>query len=108
MDESGFLLAYLPFWVVNFGLAMVGWTCLAIFILTPLTAGKPSPILRGFRFISGWAIAAVRVITPSYVAPPFLPLVAFFWVFAVRYIAALTMLAMGWGPSLTRYATGAP
>ena len=46
MDESGFLLAYLPFWVVNFGLAMVGWTCLAIFILTPLTAGKPSPIVR--------------------------------------------------------------
>ena len=24
------------------------------------------------------------------------------------FIAALTMLAMGWGPSLTRYATGAP
>jgi hypothetical protein len=38
---------------------------------------------------------------PSYVAPHFLPLVAAFWLFALRMIFGLLMVGLGYAPRIS-------
>jgi hypothetical protein len=40
-------------------------------------------------------------LVPSYVSPPFLPLVAAFWLFAARMVFGLLMVGFGYAPRIT-------
>jgi hypothetical protein len=102
MDGKHFFFGYLPFWVVTYGLALAGWACLGRFLMQAFTPeDSPNYIWRGFRLLTGWAIAAARRLVPSYVTPPFLPLVAAFWLFALRFAIGFAMLAAGLAPRIT-------
>jgi hypothetical protein len=68
----------------------------------PLHAGLVRPpiqpsnyIWRGFVLVTEWAVRACALVTPRYVRPVFLPLVAFFWLYwFVRpafYVASLLL-----------------
>jgi hypothetical protein len=100
--QRDFILGHLPFWLVTYSLAVIGWTLLGRFLLQFLVPpDSPLYIWRAFRRLTDWAIAAAALLVPSLVAPPFLPLVAAFWVFALRLALGLGMYAAGWAPRLT-------
>ncbi|WP_144299371.1 YggT family protein [Elioraea rosea] len=101
-SEPHFILSYLPFWVVTYGLAVLAWTSAGRFLLQVMVApDSRNYIWRGFRFLTDWWLAAIRFVTPLYVLPFYLPLVAAFWAFLLRYIATLAMFAMGLAPRLS-------
>ena len=63
---NDFFWGYLPFWIWAYGLAVVAWTCLGRFMLgfmVPPNSGNY--IWRAFRFLTDWAIALIRLITPA-------------------------------------------
>lgn len=96
------ILGFLPFWVGIYGLAVLAWTSLGRFVLQAMVApDSRNYIWRGFRFLTDWWIAAVRAITPLYILPVFLPLIAAFWAFVLRYAFALAMFALGLAPRLS-------
>lgn len=100
--QNNFVLGYLPFWVVTYGLALVAWSCLARFAMQAFVAqDSPNYIWRGFRWLTGWAVAAARRIVPSYVGTPLLPLVAAAWLFALRVVLGILMVQAGWAPRVT-------
>ena len=100
--EPHFIFGHLPFWAVTYTLALTAWACLARFVMQAFVAhDSPNYIWRGFRLLSGWAVWLARRAVPSYVAPPFLPLVAAFWLFGLRLVFGLAMLAAGWAPRVT-------
>ncbi len=100
--QGDFLLGHLPFWAANYGLALVAWACLARFAMQPFfRPDSPNYIWRGFRFLTGWAVAAARRAVPSYVTATFLPLIAAFWLFGLRLVLGLIMLSAGWAPRIT-------
>jgi YggT family protein len=102
MDGRDFLWGFLPFWLLTYALAAVAWTCVGRFLLQfALPPDSPNYIWRAFRALTDWAVAAARRLVPSYVTPPFLPLVAAFWLFGLRVVLGLGMLAAGWAPRLT-------
>ncbi|MBW8269881.1 YggT family protein [Caldovatus aquaticus] len=108
MDGTHFLFGYLPFWVVNYGLAVVGWTCLGRFALQwAVPPDSPNYIWRAFRRLTDWALALARLLVPRYVAAAFLPLVAAFWIWVIRLLFGLAMLAAGWAPRLGSAASAA-
>jgi YggT family protein len=97
-----FILSFLPFWIGTYLLAVLAWTCLGRFLLQAMVApGSRNYIWRGFRFLTDWWIIAVAFITPRVIAPLFLPLIAAFWAFGLRYAFALTMFALGLAPRLS-------
>jgi hypothetical protein len=51
--------------------------------------------------LTGWAVWTAERLVPSYVAPHFLPLVAAFWLFAVRMIFGLLMVGLGYAPRIS-------
>jgi hypothetical protein len=106
-SQPHFILSFLPFWLVTYGLAVVAWTSLGRFLLQAMVApDSPNYIWRAFRFLTDWWVAAVRVVTPLYVLPLFLPLIAAFWAFVLRYVFALVMFAAGWAPRLSTMQPG--
>jgi hypothetical protein len=101
MTEPHFILGYLPFWIVTYGLAVVGWTCAGRFLLQFLVPpGSENYIWRAFLALTDWAVAGAALLVPRYVAPVFLPLVAAFWIFVVRIGLGVAMLAAGWAPRI--------
>jgi hypothetical protein len=96
------IFGFIPFWLGVYGLAVIAWTCVGRFVLQALVAhDSRNYIWRFFRFLTDWWVGAVRFITPLYVAPVFLPLIAAFWAFGVRYAFALAMFALGLAPRLS-------
>jgi hypothetical protein len=101
MSQQGFIAAYLPFWVVTYFLALTAWGCLARFAMQFFfPPDHPNYIWRGFRLLTGWAVAAARFAVPSYVLPAMLPLVAACWLFALRLVFGLAMISAGLAPTL--------
>jgi YggT family protein len=95
-----------PFWVYwyfhipNYLAALVMYTLIGRFFLTFLfSADAPNYIWRGFRFITDWAVAAVRFLTPQYVMPLFLPLIGAFWLFLLRHIYYVILANAGAAPT---------
>lgn len=106
-SQPHFILSFLPFWVVTYGLAVVAWTSVGRFLLQAMVApDSRNYIWRGFRFLTDWWIAAVRFVTPLYVPDFLLPLVAAFWAFVLRYAFAIAMFAMGLAPRLSTLQPG--
>lgn len=103
MNSSDFVLGYLPFWILNYGLAIVLWSCLGRFMLS-FFVPRLQPgnyIYRAFHFLSDWAVRATRFITPSFVLPIFLPLLAAIWVFYLRVAVFIVMYWAGLTPAVT-------
>jgi hypothetical protein len=97
-----FFWSFLPFWVGVYGLAVIAWTSLGRFLLQVMVApGSTNYIWRGFRLLTDWWLAAMRVITPVYVPALFLPLIGAFWAFLLRYAFALLMFSLGLAPRLS-------
>jgi uncharacterized protein YggT (Ycf19 family) len=106
-EQQHFLLGYLPFWIVTYALAVAAWTCLGRFLLQGLVApDSANYIWRAFRALTDWAVAVARALVPRFVAPAFLPLVAAFWLFALRMVFGVAMLAAGWAPRVGAAAGG--
>lgn len=94
--------AFWDFWyfhIPNYLAAVVTYTLIGRFLLSLfLPPESPNYIWRFFRRISDWAVAGVRLITPAYLLPVFLPLVAAFWLGAFRYLYRLLLAAEGMAP----------
>ena len=105
--EPHFVFGHMPFWIVTYVLALTGWACVGRFLMQAIVpADSPNYIWRGFVFLTGWAVWLARRAVPSYVTPMFLPLVAAYWLFAIRMVFGLIMLSAGFAPRLTPPAGG--
>ena len=101
MDQPHFVFGYLPFWIWTYGLAVVAWTCFGRFLLGFIVPPESrNYIWRWFRFLTDWAITAIRIITPRYVEPRFMPLVTMYWAFLLRWTAWPVFNALGMAPTL--------
>jgi hypothetical protein len=99
--EQHFVFGHLPFWLVVYFLALTAWACLGRFMLQAfLPPDSPNYIWRGFRLLTGWAVAAARRLVPGYITAPFLPLVAACWLFGLRLVFGVFMIAAGWAPRI--------
>jgi hypothetical protein len=101
MDGRDFIWGYLPFWVVNYGLAIVLWSCIGRFLLSFFISRQPSNyIWLAFRALTDWAVAASSWLTPRFVHPSLLPLIAAFWIAYLRIAAFAVMWNLGLTPRL--------
>lgn len=102
MSDSTFFLSYLPFWIVNYGLAIVLWSCVGRFMLAFFVPSmQPTNyIWRCFVVLTEWAVRATGAITPSFVPPFLLAPIAAFWVFHLRVVAFLAMWQADMVPTL--------
>jgi hypothetical protein len=100
-DQPHFILGHLPFWLVTYSLAVVGWTLFGRFLMQFfIPADSRLYIWRWFRLLTDWAVRAASWMVPRYVAPPYLPLVAAFWIFAFRMVFGIAMWSAGLAPRL--------
>lgn len=100
--EPTLITGFLPFWIINYGLALVAWSCLARFSMQAFMADDSrNYIWRGFRLVSSPGVALARFVTPRYVVPLWWPLLGALWVFALRFAISLAMLAHGLAPRLS-------
>jgi len=97
-----FFWGYLPFWIINYSLAIVIWSCLGRFLLAFFVpAIQPSNyIWRAFTALTGWAVHAVRYVTPGMVGAIWLAPIAAFWLYHLRIAVFLIMWSQGWTPGL--------
>ncbi len=103
MQQPDFFLGYLPFWIVNYGLAVIVWSCIGRFMLA-FFVPRLQPdnyIWRAFRGLTEWAVVATSFITPRFVNPFFLPLLAAAWLYALRIALFVVMYNLGMTPSVT-------
>jgi len=103
MTQPDFFFGYLPFWILNYGLAVVIWSCIGRFLLSFFvpTLQPDNYIWRAFHVLTEWAVRLVRFITPSFVLPVFLPPIAAFWLFYLRIAVFLAMWNAGLTPSVS-------
>ena len=108
MAEPHFFWGYLPFWLGNYGLAVVIWSALGRFLLAWFVpALQPDNyIWRAFVALTEWAVRAASWITPRYVRPIFLPAIAAFWLFYVRLALFIALAAAGMTPRITAPVAG--
>jgi hypothetical protein len=95
--------AQVLFSVLNYGLAAVIWSCVGRFLLSWFVpALQPGNyIWRGFVLVTEWAVRGFAAITPSYVAPILLPLVAAFWLYwGARPLLFAAFIQLGLAPRL--------
>jgi hypothetical protein len=95
--------AQVLFSVLNYMLAAVVWSCVGRFLLSWFVpAIQPGNyIWRGFVLVTEWAVRGFGAITPSYVAPIFLPLVAAFWLYwGARPLLFAAFIQLGLAPRL--------
>jgi hypothetical protein len=102
MGEGGFQAGYLPFWIINYGLAMLAWTCIGRFMLSAFVGeGSRNYIWRAFVALSALPIGLARLITPLAIGGRALPLVAAFWLFLLRIVAFLVLFHAGLVPRIS-------
>ncbi len=103
MAQPDFFWGYLPFWIVNYGLSLVGWACVGRWLLSFFmpTMQPQNYIWRSFVRLTGWSVAAAAFLTPSSIGPRWLPLVAAFWLFWLRTGFYFAMASAGLTPRLS-------
>ena len=94
-----FITDYIPYHLVNYGLATVFWTLIGQVALG-LFIGFHSQffVMRFFRTITGPFIRFFAVITPRFLVEIFVPLYVALWVLVLRFVFTLVMLNLGWAP----------
>lgn len=96
---SNFLFGHLPFWLVVYTLALTGWACVGRFMMSAFVPETSSNyIWRGFRLLSDWAVWCAARLVPTYITARFLPLIAACWLFGLRMVVGLVLIAGGWAP----------
>lgn len=100
MAKPDFFWDYLPFWIANYGLAILVWTCVGRWMMQLFMPSlQPSNyIWRVFLLLTNWVVAAVGYITPTFVRPGWLPLLAAYWLYALRIVLFLWMARIGMAP----------
>ena len=99
---NDFVVGHLPFWIVMYSLALTAWACVARFMMQIIVPhDSPNYIWRGFRLLTDWAVWCARRMIPSYVEPPFLPLVAACWLFGIRLVLGVLLVGAGLAPRIT-------
>ncbi len=99
---NDFVAGHLPFWAVNHTLSLLAWACVGRSLLGAFVpAESPNYIWRGFRMLTDWAVRLAGWLVPSYIAPRFLPLGAFCWLMALRWLIGLSFIGAGLAPRIT-------
>jgi len=100
--QPDFFWGYLPFWIINYGLALVVWCCVGRFFLFFFVIGRhPSNyIWRSFLALTNWWVKPVHYVTPRLVSPFYVPLIAAFWMYVVRIAIFLLMRGLGMTPTI--------
>jgi uncharacterized protein YggT (Ycf19 family) len=102
MDQGGFQLWHLPFWIINYGLAALAWTAIGRFLLGGFVQeGSRNYIWRAFVALSAPALAFARLLSPRAIGDRLLPLVAAFWMFVLRIAAFLLLFHAGLVPRIS-------
>ncbi len=97
-----FVFDYPVFFLFVYGIAVVQWTCIGRFLLGAiLPMDSPNYIWRWFRLLTDWVVAAMRYVTPIYVRPLWIPLIAFFWLGLVRLVGSFVLFKLGLAPTLS-------
>ena len=99
--------ATIPFWsywyfhLPNYALAAVFYTLFGRFLFSLFVpANWPNYIWRGFLKVTDWAVRLSRFLAPAVIPDGLLPLVAAFWIMAVRVAFNITMLTLELTPKL--------
>jgi hypothetical protein len=99
---NDFFWGFLPFWVVNYGLALVAWTCVGRYLLAMFVPPQTTNyIFRWFVLLTDWAVSAVSFVTPAFVQRRYLPLLTALWCFAIRFVSFPIFYSFGMLPSVT-------
>jgi hypothetical protein len=103
MGDLRFFIDYPVFWIVNYGLAIVIWSCVGRFLLAFFVPSlQPTNyIWRAFVALTQWAVTAVSYVTPSFVRPYMLPPIAAFWLMHIRFVAFLVLWRWGMVPTVS-------
>ncbi len=103
MGANDHILGYLPFWILNYGLAIVVWSCVGRFLLGFFVpAMQPGNyIWRAFVALTEWPVRIVGFITPSIVRPVWLPLLTAIWFYYLRIAAFIVLAGAGMVPRLS-------
>lgn len=97
-----FFWDYIPFWVMNYTLAVLVWTCVGRFLLGLIVPPDwNNYIWRTFKHGTEWVVRGVRVITPQIVPDRFVVLLTAVWLYVLRVVLSIAMLQAGWAPSVT-------
>lgn len=102
MGSGNFIFGYLPFWILNYGLAIVVWTCVGRFLLGFfMPAVQPQNyIWRAFVNLTEIPVRLVAFITPSIVRPVWLPLVTAIWFYYLRIAVFIVLANAGMVPRI--------
>lgn len=97
------IFEYWYFHLPNYIVSVLIYTLFGRFLLSFFVLPDSSNyIWRFFCRLTDPVMGPVRRITPGFVMELFLPLVAAFWLFVLRFGFYLVMLSNGWAPSLTK------
>ncbi|TAD87123.1 MAG: hypothetical protein EAZ99_18605 [Alphaproteobacteria bacterium] len=101
-QSTDFLVSFIPFWIVTYGLAVLAWTFIGRFLLGMwLPPNTSNYIFRFFRLLTDWPLMVVSAMTPRIVPQPFVLLCAAYWCFVLRYVAFVLFFLSGMAPSIT-------
>ncbi|MBL8672622.1 MAG: YggT family protein [Alphaproteobacteria bacterium] len=101
MGQGHFFWSYVPFWLVNYGLAILAWTLVGRFMLSFMVApDSRNYIWRWFRRLTDWLLPWIMFITPYAMPRTFVLPAAAVWVFVVRAAIVISMVGAGWAPRL--------
>ena len=104
---SPILVDYWFFYLPSYLLAVLMWACLGRFLLSLFFAPEhPNNIWRAFRRLTDPVIRWVGYITPGFMLPILLPLVAAFWLLVARFFFWVAMYSYGLAPRLSDYGLG--
>jgi YggT family protein len=94
---------YLHFHLPNYALSVLMYTLIGRFLLAFMVRpDSDNYIWRWFRRLTDWLVRWVAFITPSFVAPGWLPLAAVFWVMVARIAFFAVMFGLGQVPPAGR------
>lgn len=101
MTGENLFWAYWYYQLPNYLLGALFWTCLGRFLLSLfILPNSTNYIWRWFYRLTDPVIAGVGYITPRYVLPLFMPLVAAFWLTIARVLLFFILTMAGLGPTV--------
>jgi YggT family protein len=101
MESENLFWAYWYYQIPNYVLGVLFWTCLGRFLLGLFVPPHSTNyIWRWFRRLTDPVLVATDWITPHYILPFFMPLVAAFWLGFLRLVLLVALTALDLAPKL--------